>query len=257
MGYWLPHTATLDWCEGNYAITRYVVEFYNCLSSLLFPVLAVYAGGASWCRGPLAGRFVVAYVSLAVVGVGSALFHGTLQYHWQLMDELPMIYGAAQQVYCMTPNRLVLAILVTICSSFTYSYVFVHRNAVIHELLFAGLELAFVIAYLARLPKLHEKRRREAQKLLAGGVLFNILGAVFWILDNNICRQLILGKQLLGNTLSVFLEFHAWWHILSSLGVLWLLSGGIVLSYECDSVPVVVEYHAYVLPVLHVGHMKR
>lgn len=29
-GYWGPTTSTLDWCEENYAVTRYIAEFCEC-----------------------------------------------------------------------------------------------------------------------------------------------------------------------------------------------------------------------------------
>jgi len=46
-------------------------------------------------------RIQLCYLSLLVIGAGSTLFHGTLQYEMQLLDELPMIFG-------MTVNALVL-----------------------------------------------------------------------------------------------------------------------------------------------------
>jgi dihydroceramidase len=43
----------------------------------------------------------VAYLSLLVVGVGSWMFHMTLRWEYQLLDELPMIYCASIMLYCM------------------------------------------------------------------------------------------------------------------------------------------------------------
>ena len=40
-------------------------------------------------------RFTVVYAGIALIGVGSFLFHATLQYQWQLLDELPMIYASS------------------------------------------------------------------------------------------------------------------------------------------------------------------
>ena len=44
-GFWLPHTATIDWCESNYAVTSYIAEFWNTVSNLvmiLFPMYGIY-----------------------------------------------------------------------------------------------------------------------------------------------------------------------------------------------------------------------
>jgi dihydroceramidase len=36
-----------------------------------------------------------------LVGIGSTMFHMTLKYPMQLMDELPMIYGSCIFIFCM------------------------------------------------------------------------------------------------------------------------------------------------------------
>ncbi len=52
----------------------------------------------------------MAYLALAVVGVGSVLFHATLKYEMQLMDEVPMIYSTAVMGYilCEVKKRVFL-----------------------------------------------------------------------------------------------------------------------------------------------------
>ena len=32
--FWGPVTANYDWCESNYAVSQYVAEFFNSISSL-------------------------------------------------------------------------------------------------------------------------------------------------------------------------------------------------------------------------------
>lgn len=46
-------------------------------------------------------RFAIGYFCLVVIGFGSTLFHMTLGYRMQLLDELPMIYGASAIGYCL------------------------------------------------------------------------------------------------------------------------------------------------------------
>ena len=46
-------------------------------------------------------RFAFLYLSLLITGVGSWMFHMTLLYEMQLLDELPMVWGSAYMVYCL------------------------------------------------------------------------------------------------------------------------------------------------------------
>ena len=40
-GYWGLPTSTIDWCEQNYAVTPYVAEFFNTVSSLAMVLAGV------------------------------------------------------------------------------------------------------------------------------------------------------------------------------------------------------------------------
>ncbi|GFS18432.1 alkaline ceramidase 3 [Elysia marginata] len=63
-GYWGKQTATLDWCEDNYAVSYYVAEFWNTLSNalmLLSPALMVSLG----LKEDHEKRFVYSFIALA------------------------------------------------------------------------------------------------------------------------------------------------------------------------------------------------
>ena len=42
--YWGPSTSSVDWCEQNYAHTRYVAEMWNTLSSIPLIFVCLYGG---------------------------------------------------------------------------------------------------------------------------------------------------------------------------------------------------------------------
>ena len=90
---WGDPTTTYDWCEANYAITPYVAEFFNTLSSI--PVLMVgvffFIKNVRYRYGK---RFALAALGVAVVGAGSIAFHGTLQRWGQILDEVPMLWSS-------------------------------------------------------------------------------------------------------------------------------------------------------------------
>jgi dihydroceramidase len=101
-GYWSPSTATLDWCENNYEVTKYVAEFWNTLSNLAMIVPPLYSYVCSIKhRNPVELRFVMAYFTVLLVGIGSWAFHMTLRYEMQLFDELPMMWGSLLLVYVL------------------------------------------------------------------------------------------------------------------------------------------------------------
>jgi dihydroceramidase len=74
---------TVDWCEENYQVTYYLVEFWNSISSVVIALLALYLLVFSLKHG-LEKRFLAWEIAFFTVGVGSTLFHGSLRYEWQV-----------------------------------------------------------------------------------------------------------------------------------------------------------------------------
>src|SRR5690606_6161248 len=89
-GIWGPVTATVDWCEANYAFTPLVAELFNTASSLA--MVAFGTAGIALHRGVLPRRYLAAFALLVLVGLGSVAFHATLRFELQLLDELPMLW---------------------------------------------------------------------------------------------------------------------------------------------------------------------
>jgi len=89
--------STVDWCEQNYILSEYVAEYWNTLTGLCLIVSGVlYYKNNYDCISVTHYQKVFTKLSglLVFVGVGTMLFHGTLYYQYQLLDELPMIYLA-------------------------------------------------------------------------------------------------------------------------------------------------------------------
>ena len=91
-GYWGIPTSTIDWCEENYVISTYIAEALNTTTNSVFIALATFAIYHAF-HNKLEPRFIFTAFGFLLVGVGSWLFHMTLRYHFQLIDELPMIYA--------------------------------------------------------------------------------------------------------------------------------------------------------------------
>ncbi|KAF2145466.1 uncharacterized protein K452DRAFT_324447 [Aplosporella prunicola CBS 121167] len=97
-GYWSPVTSTLNWCEEDYYATIYSAEIVNTLTNLLFVYLA-FKGMANCVRNDHDSIFLITFAGYLVVGTGSFLFHSTLKYPMQLVDELSMIYTTCLMFY--------------------------------------------------------------------------------------------------------------------------------------------------------------
>lgn len=78
-GYWGPRTASVDWCEPNYVWSPYVAEWWNTVSSLAI-VASGLMGVWNCLKYGYKMRFLYPSIFMVLVGVGSLLFHGTLQY---------------------------------------------------------------------------------------------------------------------------------------------------------------------------------
>lgn len=91
-GFWGEASATTNFCEPDYEHTRYIAELANTLSSL--PIMLVGIAGLLHCHAQKLDRSqAVAYAVIAVVGLGSIVFHATLLRTGQVLDELPMLWA--------------------------------------------------------------------------------------------------------------------------------------------------------------------
>jgi dihydroceramidase len=220
--YWGPVTATRDWCEHNYVgPVPYLAEFWvpphphphphppsppqNSISSL-YLLLVGAVGMATAVRMRLEPRFVHSYFWLAVVGVGSFAFHGTLLRGLQLLDELPMIYGTLVFVYCATHHHAdttrgaIVAALAAMAAALTWGTV---ASTDLHHLAYVAMVVYLCANSYANTTRMNDP---ALTALFRHAFATYALGGVFWVVDNVACAH-VRGAQL-----------HAWWHVLSGHG---------------------------------------
>jgi dihydroceramidase len=223
-GYFGPATSTVDFCESNYAISRYVAEFFNTASSL-FIVLAALLGLGLHHRA-VERRFQLAFVAVALVGVGSTAFHATLRFELQMLDELPMLYSALIMVFILTERRLrgrwraafpflLLAhgVLVTSLTAFTRGPL----QFYLFHLSFGSLEvLALACAWLASRRHTNTLALRQFRR----GMGCYLAGILVWFVDLKYCDFLgtVLPAHGIANP-----QLHALWHLLVAAGFYQLL----------------------------------
>eukprot|EP01084_Bolivina_argentea_P138148 243286_1 len=96
-GYWGLPNSDFDWCEYNYLLTQYIAEPWNSITSLLYVIVAMigqYYLSLTVPKHIYDNSKDIQFLGwiLIAIGCGSTLFHSTLLYKTQLVDELPMYY---------------------------------------------------------------------------------------------------------------------------------------------------------------------
>eukprot|EP01135_Chromosphaera_perkinsii_P005036 Nk52_evm13s311 gene=Nk52_evmTU13s311 len=97
--FWGEPTSNVNWCEHDYAVSGFVAEFWNTITSFMFAFMG-FLGMSLISDGHSITKW--SFFWLCSIGFGSAAFHGTLQYSAQLLDEVPMIWGSCCFIYSLT-----------------------------------------------------------------------------------------------------------------------------------------------------------
>ena len=244
-------TATMDWCESNYAWSFYIAEWWNTVSNLVMILLGLHgAVRVLQCGGEQ--RFMFAYLGLTVVGLGSCLFHMTLSLPMQFVDELSMLFTAASLLFCAmelksprgSTNRPLAIGLGTLTSLLSVGYIIVN-HPVLHQVMYAMLLFSLLYKTLVVL----REYPRHWQPLATGVVL--LLAATFvWKVDVHYCQTLRDLRAGPGKVAPGVLEFHAWWHAFAGLGAHSLIVAVGAIRSDVIRGPMGVRYLAGVMPML-------
>jgi dihydroceramidase len=225
-GFWGAPTSTVDWCEVNYAVTPFVCEFFNTVSSLA--MLGAGVLGVLLHRRVFDRWMLAAFGLLGLVGVGSVAFHGTLRFELQILDELPMLYLVALVAYLLLERQcgkwlpaalLGYAVLATLSDAFTRGQV----QFLAFQLTFGALEM-FCMFQVYRLSREAENQAVRPLFDLGAGIYFAAIG--LWFIDLRFCDVVSIGLPAFGIPNP---QFHAWWHVLVSCGFYLLL---LVVGYD-------------------------
>ncbi|EMD91739.1 hypothetical protein COCC4DRAFT_128250 [Bipolaris maydis ATCC 48331] len=265
-GYFSPVTSTLDWCEENYVVTDFIAEAVNTLTNLLFIYLAT-KGIRNCLKYGHDTVFLVSFVGYLLVGSGSLLFHATLKYPMQLVDELSMIYTTCLMNYATFSygkSRLystVLAICLTSLAVFITLYYHYLQDPTFHQNAYAVLTAVvfFRALYVMEVnirPRFRSQEREAANprldgsakavrqenqrdeeilstmwKMIGFGLSIFLGGFAIWNLDNVFCSRLIWWRRQVGMPWGFVLEGHGWWHLMTGLGAYFYIVWGIWLRH--------------------------
>jgi len=234
-GIWGPATATLDWCEINYQFSPYIAEMANTLSNL-FTIFLALAGSYVAFKDGMPNRYVLGHLGIALIAIGSFLFHATLLFEAQLADELPMVYVVSLSLWLLfdiapgfgvhNQTKLILTLLAFFDVFFTWSYV-AYRNPVYHQTVFGFIVFAIVartnyILWSDKAMVIPKNIKTSIANLFNTGLCMFLFGFFVWNMDNIFCPTLTRWKISVGWPAAFFLEGHSWWHILTGLATYYM-----------------------------------
>jgi len=214
-GYWSV-SSSIDWCERNYVVTWFIAEFWNTISAaIIFLCGAIDLHHALKMKAEM--RFIIYSISVMMVGIGTATFHGSLTFIGQLGDELPMVWCMMVLWYIMivmdkkgttSPTLPRVLALYSIVFSIVHAVGAFHRLFQLHFVALIAVTVLFGYRHLGTYGK-HPSLWPLAWVYAAvwGGA------CVVWLMDQFMCAQmhaLHVGPVAIPNP-----QFHALWHVLT------------------------------------------
>ncbi|XP_076807573.1 alkaline ceramidase 3-like isoform X4 [Clavelina lepadiformis] len=215
-GIWGEPTSTLDWCEENYIVTPYIAEFWNTVSNLVMIIPSLVCAVYYWKKG-IETRYLLANISLLTVGIGSWMFHMTLRYEMQLLDELPMIYGTCVFLYALrhhakpSENRSGIYIFSLCLCCILVTAVYLHwQNPLFHQASYAILVLTLLYEAV-----IATQNYPQIKPVVLTSLVLYLFGFLLWNIDNNFCSSLrsLRASSSNNSPVKAATQLHAWWHI--------------------------------------------
>ncbi|KAI2620780.1 alkaline dihydroceramidase [Xylaria nigripes] len=263
-GFWGEKTVTLNFCEEvqqillaktrtvqltpldqDYVMSYYIAEVCNTLTNIMFLWLGIRGirGCLKYSHPPI---FLITFIGYMVVGCGSTLFHATLKYPMQLVDELAMIYTTCFMAHAtfsygrsiqfsigLGAGLLGLAYFITARYYQTKDPKF-HQDA--YTVLTATVVLSnmWIMERILR-PALKAREGKRARApnapmpstraslsqmwiMVATGLSIFLGGYLIWNLDNIYCDTIRRWRHQIQLPWAIVLEGHAWWHLMTGIG---------------------------------------
>ncbi|KAL4784278.1 ceramidase [Aspergillus varians] len=222
--FWGPPTSN---SKSDYELTRFIAEFINSLSNLVYIIYGVQ--GLRKLRHKPNADFLrsLPYWGLMAVGICSAIFHISLKFHTQMMDDLSMLFATTpvlHRVLTVNSNRRDSTISALILGSLLTLLIVYH--VMTDEFIFHVISFgAMVVVIGVRTMQLVHTRtspgsasRRQIWGMVKFGAVIFSLGFYIWLLDTWLCGFLRQARNTIGFPWAFILELHGWWHIFTGIG---------------------------------------
>lgn len=209
-------------------------------------VLLALKGVTSCIKNGHNSNYIATFTGYAIVGTGSVLFHSSLKYPMQLVDELSMIYTTSFSCYASFTHGSSAAVKAVVgaalfgLSVFITAYYHYVKDPTFHQVSYALLTAAvlfhgFYVMERCLRPRWRAAPKRETREtqriddrdrrilaqmwlMVATGLGVFLGGFAIWQLDNIYCSTVRRWRHELGLPWGIVLEGHGWWHLMTGAG---------------------------------------
>eukprot|EP01133_Synstelium_polycarpum_P004109 gene4109-4798_t len=255
--YWGIPDSPLDWCELNYNISPYICEYYNTLSSGIISLIAFYGlfillatrQNAAMKQVGIRNWMVLAYLTLATIGLGSAFYHATLLYKNQLFDEAPMLIFISIGLYCLlsvdpvkkSDSALYKAFRFLLPFALVLYFTAVGITIFMIRTMPTILQVSFgfltVSLYVQSLREVLKSRTPLAcsnpKKLLLASALSILTAYSGWLIERKFCD---------GGNVIPYIQLHALWHVLCGFAGFYWIQFFVALTSEKHSYETTINF---------------
>lgn len=218
VGYWRPHTSSVNFCEEDYLFSPYIAEFWNTLSSLVIAILPLI--GLAYSNPTKEWRFALLYFAFSACGWGSVALHCTLKALPQSFDEVPMLWMNTGFLFALLetktdPGRPRYRSLPFITFLFLLAQTFIYYSFRDWYAFFLVSYISMVIVVVLWTGSIGIKIEDKTAKNLwiFALVSYVLIGSMLWIVEMRNCEALLPYF----NTFSGF-TFHNLWHLGAAYG---------------------------------------
>ncbi|KAL4746604.1 hypothetical protein BDW72DRAFT_210326 [Aspergillus terricola var. indicus] len=231
--FWGSPTSKANFCEIDYAVSRYIAELVNSLTNVVYipsPVIyGIYGLRQLRRKANKQGNSLRAlpYWGLISVGLCSFAFHVSLRYHTQMMDDLSMHFATIPVLHrVLTANSgrrgsIVMAMVLGSMLLLLVTFHVMTDELILHSVSFVGT-VAVIGAHTVQLIRSRTLPGSAARRQVWGMVRFGAgifnLGFWLWLIDHWACAFLRRARETMGLPWAFVLELHGWWHICTGIG---------------------------------------
>ena len=243
--------ATIDWCEHNYAVLNFIAEFWNTISGVAIAMSAFYFK-YNYSYTFVIQHFKAVYYLLLLTSLGTILFHATLLFPFQLLDEIPMLL--LSMVYSNVLRNLYLRTKVD-----NYWFKIIDKSQIPCYLMMLSIPYIYTIHSKLQILAFHTLLKIYETQIVY--MLYNIINKIDTVFFDSLAQEFIINNYLKNRTkltncvykgllcyatsVSIWClenlfcsglhnyQLHAVWHIISSIGI-YQLNNILRLLYDID-----------------------